>query len=208
MSICCDEMQISAVINSGLALDAQVKFSRKYDIDCCDVRFMREGESVGAAERQFSLADGVVSHIYFDLNEAERKRGLGSRFLRNSVVAYRLQGIRTIRTKAACEAGGYTWARLGFIPDLNSWQGITGEIQKRLNAVRTEIPQETAMYVDTLLRSSDPKSIWSIADMQYHVNGKPLGRFLLAGSCWNGFFGVTRKDCLKRLNRYIKSRRP
>jgi hypothetical protein len=60
----------------------------------------------------------------------------------------------------------------------------------------TEISEDEADALRTLVSSNDPKALWAIADSKH-------GKELLLGSDWTGVIDLRDKDTMERFNAYI-----
>jgi predicted ABC-type ATPase len=172
-------------------------------------RVAGKGESTLEFARRFSLKDGkvVVGHDLLTATSAMRGTGIVPRFFRNSMDFYRSIGVETIEIDAALSAGGYAWARYGFVPKPWDWKNLQGVVGRRIDALAKDvaISEAKARTIRDILESKDPKAIWKIADLREVPKGdyRPLGRVLLQGTAWAGSFNLFDALAMNRLRRYL-----
>lgn len=170
------------------------------------------GEVFATVERSFFRGDDgvlVVRHAFLELAETAQGKGFGKKFLRNSLRLYEEAGVAEIRLVADIDAGGYAWARYGFVPDPDEWRELKGFIERRM--IKQQLFQtqsdEAIQAVNAALRSDDPRAIWKIADLREEVagTGEPLGRVLLKRQEWQGRLRLDDPEVVARFRRYVES---
>jgi len=127
---------------------------------------------------------------------------------------YKVLGIKKVLVYANCDVGGYAWARFGFKP--NSWSSHRTTISNNLDRMAqgdksvttsgrtSNFRKFTPLQVSnirTLINSSDPESMWHLADME--ENGNDLGKALLLGMNWHGTLDMGHEKTMRRFTRYV-----
>jgi len=113
---------------SGKIFYPEIKYITPADDD--DYSFMEiegtivdeQGNEVGSFKRGLDLAQGVVDHSVFQIDNDSRKNGLGSIFVARSEAAYKALGFKRIETSGASAPdsgdGGWIgathWPKMGF----------------------------------------------------------------------------------------------
>jgi hypothetical protein len=132
-----------------------------------------------------------------------------------------MQGIEM----AAALTGAYAWARFGFVPAAESWQSETDDSLRHLLIIRTEalgdqLSRKEKAALAKIINSTDPKSIWLLADMAKpiaipdsmrkefddHGNGEShmtLGKYLLLNTEWEGHLRFSDTQAMARFNGYL-----
>lgn len=158
-----------------------------------------DGKDVGKATRTFDPTSGIVEHTLFRLDGSQQGKGLGTAYLKNNIDAYRKAGLKTVRIKAGSESGAYAWAKLGFVPDQNSWDRLRGDLATDKAVLNKFSPGENSS-IKTLLDEKNPKGIWALADSQW-------GRKILSSEGWKGSFDLTDKQSYDRLNTAVNRKK-
>jgi GNAT superfamily N-acetyltransferase len=170
-----------------------------------ELRFSSGGERIATATRTFDLNERVVKHAGFSVTPERRGRGLATLLTRNSVDAYREVGITKVTLSAGMDAGGYVWARLGFLPSKDEWRQVRGAVRAKLESIPS-VPAEAAEAVRYALADDEATAIWEIADLDVEADGKRLGRLLLSGTAWEGMLDFCNPDAMDRLSAYVAAR--
>ena len=157
------------------------------------------------ADRTIKPATSDVTHDRLMIDDKAQGKGLGRIFLANSMDVYKALGLKKINVWAASTAGGYVWARFGFVPLQADWDELRADLQIHLRGMEQQIPADQLDVVKRILKSRTPKTIWLLADLRHKVDGKPLGRELLAGRRWNGTFDLTDPGATARFDAYVRS---
>lgn len=160
-------------------------------------------------QRSVDFADGVVHHGYFKLAKSKQGQGTARKLMRESIGMYQSWGIKEVITEAGLDAGGYTWARFGFIPSQADWDHLRsnnpGQLQRRLKVMLQEngITQTTFDAVTKLLNDPDPRTLWDVADLSARVGNGTLGSVLLSGTSWFGKLSLTEPETIRRFTDYV-----
>lgn len=156
------------------------------------------------ATRTFKFEKGKVDHSSFFIADRLQGRGTGRVFLANSMAVYRRIGIRSVTLAAGAEAGGYVWARFGFVPTRLSWHSLRESLSDELDEIERKLSPGDVALVRRMLDSDDPKTVWLIADLRIPFGREPLGRRLLAGQGWGGALDLTDPDAMARFDAYVR----
>lgn len=188
----------------GGGLPAGVAASTSFSIHNGAVIFSTEfkssdGKDVGKATRTFDPTSGVVEHTLFRVDSSQQGKGLGTAYLKNNIDAYRKAGLKTVRIKAGAENGAYAWAKLGFVPDQNSWDRLRGDLVSD-KAVLSKFTPEENTSLKTLLDEKNPKGIWALADSQW-------GKRILSSEGWKGSFDLTDEQSYDRLTAAVNRKK-
>jgi GNAT superfamily N-acetyltransferase len=144
--------------------------------------------SAGAFARTIDVR-GDVRHDEFWVTEKLQGRGFGTKFYRQSEVAYRRMGVGAIRLIANSEVGGYAWARMGFDFDKTEkdhiWnkgsgpKGILGKAQD-LWAIETGSDRIGGLPFP---KQDHPWHAWEIAALTT-PSGRRVGKEAMLGNAW------------------------
>jgi hypothetical protein len=110
--------------------------------------------------RDFNLKDGVVYQGWMEVTEAHR--GIGRHIMRNEIEFFSACGAKKYEIYAALSAGGYTWARFGFLPD--NIDSLKKDVQRRYERLKLLLDDQEKILIQDVLKFSDAKDIWSLAD--------------------------------------------
>lgn len=168
-----------------------------------DIKITQDDNLIARAVRRFDLQSREVEHVIFEVEDNFHGRGIGAIFTRNSFVLYTRLGLTVVKLYANFEAGGYVWACFGFRPTQEEWAQVREEIGHRAAQLPHSVPSATRKALSNSLKNNDPRAIWVISDLD---EGGRLGRRLLAGTHWHGFFDFRDADALDKLHRYIGSK--
>jgi GNAT superfamily N-acetyltransferase len=176
-------------------------------------QFKRNGEYVGGIDRR-RLDPNVPTalHVALVVDKSQRGQGLSKYLLYHNVNYYRSHDINRVWTDAGDENGGYTWARFGFVPTAKAWQALRAKLQQTLNGT-PDLSDQEFYRVKELLQSSDPKTIWEIADSRTPVQDPEnpgqvttLGSRLLSRTRWKGYMDLNDDATNTRFDNYVKDR--
>ena len=174
-----------------------------------------DGTRIDRTFTKQSTGKVVVDHSYFQAGTSGGNSGKA--FLRASMGVYKVIGATRVDVHANIDVGGDTWARFGFkATTANALQVIKNQVQRNLSFMQTsdktvtaggrrstfrQFTPDQAAKVGDLLTSSNPESIWAIADMKH--NGNDLGKALLLGTNWYGSLDITDDSTMRRFARYV-----
>lgn len=133
------------------------------------------------------------------------------------------------------DMGIYAWARLGFVPDADSWKDIKTRVRDRLSAIKDApcddsqaIPASRFAAISTALNNDNPKNYWQIVDAKDACYGTTLGKALtlpgrkLKGlhdhqramvafidtTSWGGSLDLHDADCVARYKTSLGAKTP
>lgn len=161
--------------------------------------------------RSFTPANGIGDHILTEIDPDWQGNGLAARLEGNYIQLMREIGLRQINIHACLTDGAYIWARHGYAPTSKAWQELRGEIRDRVNELRHQhilaelngvsrppLPETALDLADKLCGETDPKTIWTIADLAPQVEGRKLGRRLLWRQNWQGTLDLRDPQAMAR----------
>lgn len=154
------------------------------------------GRSIEFIEKQVHLNSTGV-------REDAQERGIGRTLARNCYRLARELDFERLGV-TALDGGAYTWTRAGFLPTFQNWNEgkCKPGILKKMGQL-TELDWETRNAIYRMMGSSEPRTIWDIADLRDEVASIreprmkiPLGRSLLGESeaSWIGEIDFTLPD--------------
>ncbi|HTK84631.1 MAG TPA: hypothetical protein VL625_06040 [Patescibacteria group bacterium] len=91
-------------------------------------------------------------------------KGLGRHLMRNEIEFFRACGVKRFNIHAGYEAGGYTWARMGFLPDDKDNDYLKKPVRVRYNAVRPLLTDKERQLMDGVVKIRRAKDCWAVAD--------------------------------------------
>lgn len=136
---------------------------------------------------------------------------------------------------SAEDMGIYAWARLGFVPNADSWREIKTRVNARLSAIEDNpcdesptIPASRFTALRSALNDDNPKSYWQIVDAKDACYGTTLGKALtlparkLKGlhdhqkvlviftdtTSWGGSLDLHDADCVARYKASLAPKTP
>jgi hypothetical protein len=113
----------------------------------------------------------------------------------------------------AKEVGAYQWARAGFVPHEDEWNGglrqaITLRLDKLVAQSGNGLPTESEKALRQALRNSDPKAIWQVADQADMVGGQKVSQHLLVDMPWHGACNLRDPECRARFEAHTQGKPP
>jgi hypothetical protein len=179
----------------------------------------------GKIQREIYPADGIAKHEFLQLFERARGGGFVKRLTKNQFDLYQKMGLEHVTLNAGLDVGGYAWAKFGWLPQ-EDWrnEALQFSINERVKDLerRGLIDSVHASDIQTLLKSKDPRTIWTIADnttpfdpSMWNVKKKyggeykadprtnTVGKALLAGQSWDGLFTFKNRAQMERFNHYV-----
>jgi GNAT superfamily N-acetyltransferase len=123
--------------------------------------------------RTFDLAEGCVNQGDVFVAPHVQGRGYGRTMMRNQVEFFHACGARLFDIHAASENGGYTWARLGFLPQFTGSDSFRASVKRpvltHLETLEPVLGRKTAEKIESLLEFRKPTDMWELADMREDV---------------------------------------
>jgi hypothetical protein len=101
------------------------------------------------------------------VKEQEQGQSTGRHVVRNQIEFFRRCGVSNIHAEASKDAGGYTWARFGFLPDDiedYDFSMTRYQVGGRLNLLRKAFDEVTAERLEEAAAFESEKDLWRIAD--------------------------------------------
>jgi hypothetical protein len=123
-----------------------------------------------ANERSFDL--GAKEWDQGTTRVNNQSHGYGRTILRNEMEFFHACGVRKFEIHAGWESGGYTWARLGFLPRirLDGFKDYTrDEIKKRFEAVKSLLPKAECDKLKNAVGVRRAKDLWYLADRRTDI---------------------------------------
>lgn len=178
-----------------------VKIQKGYGDDTLIMRANFPGG--GSMVREIDFKEGSVYHAYLVIPEAQRKAGKS--ILKNQIDTYRKLGLKSVGVTANIDVGAYAWAKYGYIPTQDSWNGLREQLSRTMTQRGIDNPE-----IKEILANRDPKSIWKLVDskatMQAGGETTTIAKNLLTGGrapSWKGKLDLSNKDSMKRFDEYV-----
>lgn len=181
-----------------------------------DMRMQSKGtaERAGVMARVFDFSNKsgpTVEHSYLKFEPEFQDAGLAKEILSRSMRLYERLGMERVTLTAGLSVGGYAWAKYGFKPDSSeSLSQLYDEVGWNLEQL--DLAPRTHNIVERLMRSDDPKTIWTISDLDQLVTSfdgekMKLGKALLLGTSWSGELDMTDEESRQRFDQYVSQDR-
>lgn len=149
----------------------------------------------------FDFKKGLVEEAHFEVGRNFQAQGIGRLVVRNQIEFFAAIGVKKFGMKAGMEAGGYTWARMGFVPDsLRSPEFMkTGRdlIMKRYAALRPYLSAEEQGYVGEYYYLREFADMTALADAQFDL-GPRLGALFREASAPGSHEAMEKVETLRR----------
>jgi hypothetical protein len=150
-----------------------------------------DGRLMAKADRLFWPDQGIAIDNLFKVEAEFQSQDIARAHVSSLLLDFHKPlGIGEVAVSAALEAGGYTWARAGFVPTPTSWKVLRTELMRRYEGFGINNP-----FVLGAILDDDPRSIWDVVDSEY-------GRRLLLRTDWKGSLDLTDEEALQRLKRF------
>jgi len=166
---------------------------------------------IGAIERSISPDTGMADHGFLSLEPRLQGAGFAKDILRSNIDFYRQLGLSGVETWANADAGGYVWAKYGFVPTAKSWDTLRASLKSQVSRPTLDIAPADRQAMLDLLENRDPRTIWRIADYQTPVmvgnRSMPLGKHLLLGSGWDGNLDLSDAAAMNRFDAYVGAKK-
>lgn len=160
-----------------------------------------------------------------DIKVIDQGQGVGRKILRNELEFFAACGIQKFQIYASSEAGGYVWARFGFLPSNPKTGELKEDLEWRFGLIEPLLNPDEAKQLKKLIELKKPQDLWQLADMRVNMTPRlgnianktlqqlcdrlelpaimPLGRLLLTGSNWDGYIDLKNKEQMARVERYV-----
>jgi hypothetical protein len=143
------------------------------------------GDSSGELGRPFNAAEGTVGAGRIMVDPDRQQQKLGRLVLRNHVEFFRAAGFRHLQIHAGFSAGGYAWARQGFLPENihgRDFDTLTRKpVQQRYAVARAWLGAGDRAVLDAAVKFTDRHDIWRVADCGTDIS-TPLRAALAPGA--------------------------
>ncbi|CUX57772.1 hypothetical protein AGR13a_Lc30046 [Agrobacterium genomosp. 13 str. CFBP 6927] len=146
--------------------------------------------------RRMDFGNSVLYPATTSVEMEMQGRGIGTTLMANCFRLAVKLNLRSVEV-TAIDSGSYVWAKAGFLPTDESWNGERGRhaIKAQLNKL-TNVDTSEEKTAREAVEDDDPTLIWSIADLESTVSipgcAVPikLSKALLIGSrcSWKGKF--------------------
>lgn len=136
-----------------------------------------EGSYISEVTKDFDLDKKVAYSGYMQL--AKTGHGIGRKIMRNQIEFFIASGIEKLEMHAGLNAGGYTWARLGFLPSdkgehKSAFRELKSEIRQRYKTLAPLLHANEKARIEKIIELKSPKDLWKLADSRIDL-GKRLG---------------------------------
>ncbi|MEZ0260657.1 MAG: hypothetical protein ACAH80_06575 [Alphaproteobacteria bacterium] len=151
------------------------KVSVKVDSDG-QGRLELDASYISEVTKSFDLDKKVAYSGYMEL--AKTGKGIGRKIMRNQIEFFIASGCEKLEMHAGLNAGGYTWARLGFLPYdkgeyKDDFRELRQEVRERYKKVAPLLSDSEKERMDEILKFKDAKAVWKLADSRIDL-GKRL----------------------------------
>jgi hypothetical protein len=132
----------------------------------------------------------------------DQGRGIGRTLMRNQIEFFRACGIRRFSITAGLEAGGYSWARFGFLPKKLSGnyfnEHTRDHVRERYDLIKKLLTGEERDSLDRIVKLRRLKDIWRLADAPVDVGPRLSALF-------NKSAGTAEREPLTKLFNVLAS---
>lgn len=156
------------------------------------------------------LPDENVLHIEH-ITPTPPGTGAGVVALKNIVALGKKLKVDKITTNAQ-EVGSYVWARCGFAPTQEEWDAMKPVLRERLDRLE-EVHHKRRATLTKLIESSNPKSIWTLAEAEKHIGYTLLADYVGIDKAtgeekegWDGALDLSDRAAMRKFNAYTKGR--
>ena len=135
------------------------------------------------------------------LSDEEQGKGHAKKILTGAIEQFEQMGIDKVHIHANIDVGGYAWARYGWTPSQEEWEGLREALKHRINYYSTSNPgamsKDEKKQLHDLINSDDPRTIWAVSDNKF-------GKNLLYDQSWRGSLDLGDAQAYQRLQSYLK----
>lgn len=126
-----------------------------------------KADYIEEVSKGFDLESGVAQSGYMALEKTGG--GLGRKIMRNQIEFFKATGIKKLEMFAGLDAGGYTWARLGFLPyskgeHRSDFLDLKKEVKQRYKKLEPLLDSREKGRMEKILEFKDGKDVWKLAD--------------------------------------------
>lgn len=131
---------------------------------------------IGEVSKSFDLDKKVAYSGYMQLEKTGK--GLGRKIMRNQIEFFIASGCEKLEMHAGLNAGGYTWARLGFLPydkgeHKDDFRELRQEVRAKYKKLEPLLDAREKERMGEILKFKDAKAVWKLADSRIDL-GKRL----------------------------------
>lgn len=157
--------------------------------------------------RKFDLATGIVQPGDLVIHGDTQYQGLGRRIMRNQIEFFHAIGMKTLSINASREAGGYSWPRMGFLPEMPLNPESVHDMERRYALIE---PFLTAGERPAALPlpPREAQDLWVIADQSVDIAARLPDFFKVAAGSFSGGDKETSNTIEALLGRRVRQRRP
>lgn len=135
--------------------------------------------------RKFDLATGIVQPGDLVIHGDTQYQGLGRRIMRNQIEFFHAIGMKKLRIQAAREAGGYSWPRMGFLPEMPLDAGFQRALERRYELI-TPFLDASAAAASLPVTLTQAHDLWVIADQSVDIAARLPDFFKVAAQSFSG----------------------
>jgi hypothetical protein len=163
------EKQAGAIL--GRDLPGNVRFSIEFGEDGKAEFSLFTKEKIFSDSRSVDFKKAVLLPGY--LKCSRQGKGIGRIAMRNQIEFFRACGIRRFEITAGLEAGGYSWARFGFLPEKISDprfdEHARRHVRDRYEAIESLLDADEKLGLSRIVKLRRRKDIWRLADAPVDV---------------------------------------
>ena len=119
-------------------------------------------------EASFDLTDKSLDAGTIRVQDAYMGQGIGRKLIRNQVEFFHACGVRTFDISAQFENGGYTWARVGFLPDDvrddNLKEDVAEPARRTIDMLAPLLEPAEKKKLRRYLQFKKKEDLWRVAD--------------------------------------------
>lgn len=135
--------------------------------------------------RKFDLATGIVQPGDLVIHGDTQYQGLGRRIMRNQIEFFHAIGMKTLRIHASREAGGYSWPRMGFLPDMPLNPESANDMKRRYDLIKPFLAAGDCPAA-LPLPPNEARDLWVIADQSVDIAARLPEFFKAAAGSFSG----------------------
>jgi len=151
--------QALAILRRDLPPDTRVTITTRTD-GTGSIQIYADGQIDDSQE--FDLQQQRLGHG--ELLVEDQGKGLGRYVLRNEIELFRACGFPGFNMHAGYEAGGYAWARFGFLPTNLERATLREPVAQRYELVHDLLSPNDRALLDRVAKIDKAADIWTLAD--------------------------------------------
>ncbi|HTK85732.1 MAG TPA: hypothetical protein VL625_11685 [Patescibacteria group bacterium] len=132
--------------------------------------------------RTFNLDEHLLNSGFMELSrDGAKGKGLGRHIMRNEIEFFRACGVKRFHIYAALSNGGYTWARLGFLPENTiEFRNMKDKVRARLEILAPVLVEDEKKELEDIAQFNSAKDIWRLADSKIDLRQRLIDCFTKA----------------------------